>query len=113
MKPRQIRQGDVLLQPVRNVARKGERVPPHGHRVVLAEGEATGHAHTVEDRDAGARWKCPPAVLMQSGGRRFLFVDRPSVLRHQEHRSIQLTPGVYELIRQREFSPIATAFVGD
>ena len=55
-----IRQGDLLLVPM-------EALPEqtwgdiHGGRLVLAEGEATGHAHVIEDSRAELRrWGATP-----------------------------------------------------
>ena len=47
-----LRQGDVLLVPVEGLPQGSEsrqqKVERVGGRLVLAEGEATGHAHAIE-----------------------------------------------------------------
>ena len=45
-----IRQGDLLLVPVAGLPEGADRV--RSGRLVLAEGEATGHAHVVDDERA-------------------------------------------------------------
>jgi hypothetical protein len=66
--------------------------------VVLAEGEATGHAHAIAN---------PHAILLsdQETDRRFLRLAADAVLGHQEHGPILLPAGTYEVRRQREYVP--------
>ncbi len=92
-----IRQGDVLLVPVAQVP-AGTRVERRGS-IVLAHGEATGHAHRVDD---------PRAELHTDGRRtRFLVVtgDEPVTLAHEEHDPLLVAPGAWEIRRQREYEP--------
>jgi len=98
-----IRQGDVLLVPADGLpAREHEQVVA-GPRIVLAEGEATGHAHVVLGRARLVR--TASALSRQSSGRTHLVVEEPANLVHDEHDSIGLLPGVYEVHRQREYVP--------
>lgn len=90
---RQYRQGDVLLTPAKIPA---EAIPSKDcERVVLAEGEATGHAHTInftrEQMDVLLRDK-----------EMYLRVRFPIVLRHQEHAKVKVDPGEYLVVRQVE-----------
>jgi hypothetical protein len=65
--------------------------------VVLAEGEATGHAHAIAD---------PGALLFEGDGEeRFLELVEAAMLTHEEHETIVLPPGAYRVIRQREYTP--------
>lgn len=62
-------------------------------RIILAEGEATGHCHEVVARDT----EVPPDLASaqffeEPDGRRVLLVLEPCVLRHQEHGFLALTP---------------------
>ncbi|MFI5937682.1 hypothetical protein [Actinoplanes sp. NPDC051494] len=76
-------------------------------RMVLARGEATGHAHVVggpgltlvADRDN-------PALM---------WIDVPSHGRvtHEEHGPISLPAGQYRVVRQREYIPGAWRPVAD
>jgi hypothetical protein len=93
------RQGDVLLIRVDGLfATKGRKVACEDGRVVLAHGEATGHAHAIEA--AGAE------LYEEADGKRFLQVTgEPATLAHEEHGAIRLEPGVYEVRRQREYVP--------
>lgn len=101
------RQGDVLVVPVDEIPTGLKKVPLEAGRLVLAHGEATGHAHVVEGE----------AELFESDvdemDRRFLRVEEESALVHDEHDTIVLPPGDHEVIRQREYAPEAPRYVAD
>jgi hypothetical protein len=102
-----VRQGDVLLVPVENLpARRLERVVK-GPRIVLAEGEATGHAHVVLGRARLVHSTSAPS--WRGVGHTHLVVEEPASLVHDEHDAIGLLPGVYHVRRQREYVPPAPA----
>ncbi len=96
------RQGDVLVQRVATLPRVGRDLAEQG-RVILAHGEVTGHAHQVVPENTTDLATPPAAFFEQPDGTRVLFVDRPCSLVHQEHAPIQLLPGVYRVVRQREY----------
>ena len=92
-----------MLVPVDDLpARRHERVV-EGPRIVLAEGEATGHAHVV----------LGPTRLVHSTNtpswrgveRTHLVVEGTATLVHDEHDRIDLAQGTYEVRRQREYTP--------
>jgi hypothetical protein len=103
----QYRQGDVLLCAVDEIPPRAKRVPRDGDRVVVAEGELTGHAHAFPAK--GVR------LFREKGGQRtFLTVAAGGArLSHEEHGSILVPAGQYELRRQREYSPAAPRRVRD
>jgi hypothetical protein len=95
-------------------------------RVILAHGEATGHAHEVVLAiDPDHATLSPAEFFEEPTGRRVLLIDRPCQLRHEEHAAIALNPathaqvrqgdvllepigrGAWEVIRQREYAPRA------
>src|SRR5260370_15697531 len=95
----QYRQGDVLLCAVDAIPPQAKRVPRNGDRVVVAEGELTGHAHAFAAK--GVR-----LFREKKGQRSFLsVVEGGAQLRHEEHGSILVPEGQYELRRQREYAP--------
>jgi hypothetical protein len=103
------RQGDVLLKRVGGLpGREHKLVDRDGGRIVLAYGEATGHAHAIADREAN---------LYETADltRRFLEVlsEGGVDLAHEEHGTITLPTGSYEVFRQREYSPDAIRNVAD
>jgi hypothetical protein len=98
----QFRQGDVFLELIEDAAsiEVGERVPLDGGRIVLAHGEATGHAHAISDAGAILFFGNDKAANQD----RFLRVLQPVSLLHEEHAKIALAPGLYRVRRQREWT---------
>ena len=94
-RPLQVRQGDVLLVAVPAIPAAAERQPRKG-RLVLAEGEATGHAHAIAE---------PDAREFRVGDERYLLVRSAAQLIHEEHAPIDLPPGAYRIVIQREYVP--------
>ncbi len=79
---------------------------------MLAEGEATGHAHVVAGRSRLVEWRRRRRYAAPET-RRFLVVEQPARLSHEEHLPIELDPGVYEVRRQREYRPQRSVWVAD
>jgi hypothetical protein len=97
----QYRQGDVLLCAVDAIPAQAKRVPRTGDRVVVAEGELTGHAHAFAEKGV-------KLFRERQSQRSFLSVAAGGAqLRHEEHGSILVPQGQYELRRQREYAPLA------
>ena len=96
------RQGDVLLIAVDKIPTKTTKVPRENGRVVLAHGEVTGHHHSVVE-DGVELVSSEEANEL----RMWLSVTttEPVPLTHQEHDTITIPPGEYEVRRQREYTP--------
>jgi hypothetical protein len=94
--PAQVRQGDVLLVPVDEVPDSARPLARSGGRVVLAEGEVTGHAHAI---------RSSAATLLGAGDERYLRVAAPVTLDHEEHAPIDVAPATYRVVIQREYVP--------
>jgi hypothetical protein len=89
------RQGDVLLRKVDKD--KGMIFREFTKSIVLAEGEKTGHAHVLEcDLDI---------EIYEKSGKTYVGVLADAMLRHEEHDSVAVEPGIYEVITQREYTP--------
>jgi hypothetical protein len=71
---------------------------------VLADGEATGHRHRIEDSQA--------AMLLDDRGQLYLVVVAPKArIVHDEPGPIELERGSYRVWQQREYAPAqATIF---
>ncbi len=103
----QYRQGDLLLCAVEAFPSGLTPVAPSGDRLVLAEGEVTGHAHAVGAKRASL-------FHMMPRNRSFLMVKAAGArLSHEEHREIRLPRGFYEVVRQREYAPERVRLVAD
>lgn len=91
-----IRQGDVLLRKIEKLPNKAF---PIDSKVIL-EGEVTGHAHRIDHGqlfEFQNPWEPEPAI--------FVKAELGTTLVHEEHGPIELEPGIYEFIRQREYDP--------
>ncbi len=84
------RHGDVLL------VRNGDctLTATRRRKMVLAEGEVTGHAHVVT----------APGRLTRD----VLSLPEGGTVTHEEHGPIVLVPGDYRVIHQRQFTPVQT-----
>jgi hypothetical protein len=95
------RQGDVLLIPVAHALsfRHARFEQAEGRRLILARGEQTGHHHSVSEHSAD--------LALFPTGERALVVHEPMHLAHQEHKAIEITPGVYWVMLQSQYEPVA------
>jgi len=102
------RQGDVLIIPIVAIPKGVEAVKREDGRVVLAHGEVTGHVHAIKNKRA-ALFRDPKlaAIFMHVSG------DAPVDLEHDEHSTITIPPGDYQVIRQVEYTPEAIRNVAD
>jgi hypothetical protein len=96
----QIAQGDVLFRRVKQIPK--EATPAVGDHAIVAHSE-TGHHHSF---DAGA------SVHLYSTTDQlvsYLKVDAPAVLKHRRpfdtHEEIEFKSGLYEIRKQREWTP--------
>jgi hypothetical protein len=94
--PFHVRQGDVLIVAVDRVPDDALPVTRDHGRVVLAYGEVTGHAHAI---------RAHGAALLERDAVRYLRVDAPVELEHEEHATIELPPGDFKVVIQREYVP--------
>jgi hypothetical protein len=112
-----IRQGDVILVPVKKLPANCESIPLHKGRIVLAFGEVTGHAHAIADHGISedAATEIAEAAIARArlwkaeDGTRYLEVRETVSLRHEEHAPHAIPPGIYQLPRQVEY--VAPEFV--
>ena len=98
------RQGDVLLVPVNEVPKGAKRMRPK--RVVLAEGEVTGHVHELVGGRVDLYQDKAEVVFAK-------IMDSASELKHAEHATQVIEPGIYRIVRQREYTPAENVRVAD
>ena len=92
---KQFRHGDVFIKEVAALPQGAVQAARDHGDVILAYGEVTGHAHRIKEATV---------TLWNVGEQRYLTVERPSDLTHEEHHTITLPPGTYEVVQQREYS---------
>ncbi len=114
MKKPMFRQGDVGLQLVDALPEGATQAKVEG-RIVLAYGEVTGHAHAIYGDELALIDSMPVTKAKQwdAGAERFIQVIETVNLQHEEHAPITLTPGLYQVIQQREYHPEAIRNVQD
>lgn len=84
-----LQQGDVLIKKVDSV--KGKKL----NHLTLAKGENTGHHHTITKGEA---------ELYEHEGTLFLRVNSDeAILTHQEHGTITIPKGDYQIDIVREY----------
>lgn len=91
-------QGDVLLFAIDSVPSEA-KVVEIDEKIVLAQGEATGHAHVISDID-----ECEVYTLANE---LFVKVGNPVVVTHDEHDSIEVGIGVWRVAIVREYDHFA------
>lgn len=88
-----LQQGDVLIKKVLGIKGKKQK------HLTLAQGESTGHHHTITEGDA---------ELYEHEGTLYLRVNsEKATLTHQEHHAIEIPQGEYEIGIVREYDHIA------
>lgn len=99
------RQGDVFLVRVDAIPENGTMEPLDNRgRVILAEGEVTGHAHATSP-------DCAQLFATTSG--RFLKVTKTAALTHEEHGQINIPVGDWKVGIQKEYTPEMPRNVAD
>lgn len=111
-----VRQGDVLVQRIDNLPANLKPINRDNGRIILAHGEKTNHHHAICD-DAVTHYAdldTPQTPASALAPVTYLEVkEAMAALTHEEHATIQLPPGNYRVIRQREYSPAALRNVQD
>ena len=90
-------QGDVLIETVEVIPENTKLVKKVNGRSILAEGEATGHAHTVLDKSVN---------LFQNQNdtsELFLSASKEFTVTHEEHKKIRVPAGDYKIRRVQEY----------
>jgi len=95
-----IRQGDLFFV-------KTEEIPSDAQPIeggVIARGEATGHTHRV---------RSGTGIALMVAGVTYVRALAEAFVDHQEHSTIILPPGNWEVFRQREYTPKGWVRVDD
>lgn len=92
-------QGDVLLKKINEIPGGARPVAPPDGRLILAEGEVTGHAHAIQVQEG--------VDLMTLADALFLKVGVPVTVTHEEHNPVTIAPGTYQVEIVREYDHFA------
>lgn len=96
----QIRQGDLLferLEAIDALYLREESFPIKNGKIVLAEGEKTGHVHTIPQSAV--------KDLFRSIDSTIIVVEEDTEVTHDEHPSVPLTEGNWLMRRQEQYVP--------
>lgn len=96
-----LRHGDVQIQPIAKPENLGKEIERRARGLVLADGEATGHAHVIQEKGANLY---EDVMMGNDNGLMLLEVTKPVALRHEEHKSLNLDPGWYRISIKREYN---------
>ena len=99
VKSKLYQQGDVLVFTETAIPENCKRVAPEIRGIVLAEGEVTGHAHTIDTTSICEMWKNDKGT--------WLNAKAPVTIKHQEHKAVTLPKGKYRIGIVREIDPFA------
>jgi len=89
-------QGDVILVKIDSVP-LGKKVEKKQRGFVLAEGEATGHAHCVLDE----------INLVEKDGTLYIGANEDFTITHEEHHQVTVPAGNYEVRIAKEYDHFA------
>ena len=85
-------QGDVVGRKLDTMP-EGKQTVIGRQTLVIAHGE-NGHSHVIEDDEA---------ELVRIGERMILTLTKAATVKHEEHKAIRLSPGIWEIGRVREY----------
>ena len=88
-----LQQGDVILKKINELPKGKIKLTK---KAILAEGELTGHCHTLIAPETLSICETDKGV--------FVKVDDKSELIHQEHCAIAVDPGIYEVVKVKEYN---------
>jgi hypothetical protein len=95
---KQIQHGDILLKRIAVLPWRITPLPRRDGKIIVAEGEATGHNHVIES-DKATLW-----VMEQDGETQlYLEVTEPVTITHDEHKPLPIPEGIYEIGRVKEY----------
>ena len=107
-----LRHGDVLLRTISEIPNK-ESLKVKADNV-LEYGEVSGHSHQLIGATDAITVYTDPATeqtadYVEIDASQLVNTAETVTLVHEEHNAIQLEPGAYEVVRQRELNPYEDA----
>ena len=89
-----IQQGDVCLEAVDVIPKTAKKMELVDGMFVLAYGEVTGHKHALDAEGV----EC-----FEEGDKIYVRVSREAKLKHEEHNTITVPTGIYEVTGVKEY----------
>lgn len=91
----QVVQGDLFFIRKIVIPKGAKTVERTAKGYIIAEGEATGHAHVIDD----------DIRLYEKDGTLYVTTSKTVEVRHEEHRPVSLEAGVWQVGIVREYDP--------
>ena len=91
---KQLQHGDVLLKRIDQLPLGIKPVQRQNGSLVIMDGEATGHKHTITENSA---------KLWEIKGEMYLEVTGPVTIEHQEHKPLAVPSGIYRIGQVKEY----------
>ncbi len=88
-------QGDVFFTRATKLPEGVKQATRKERGYIIAEGEATGHAHVIHD----------DIELYEKDGVLFIKTAKEAEVRHEEHLPVILSPGIWRVGIIREYDP--------
>lgn len=105
----QFAQGDILITKISELPEEVSEMEKEKENYVLAHSE-TGHHHVIDSQHAKAYRSGNPFIM-------FVVVKKKTQITHMRafdtHEPIKMDVGVYEIRRQREYTPEGLRVVAD
>jgi hypothetical protein len=89
--------GDVLIVKIEKIPDDCKKL----NHLVLEEGEITGHKHQILTMERATLFE----TIMENTKLKFLHVELPVEVKHEEHKTIDLPIGDYQIMRINEYDP--------
>ena len=91
-KPKIYRHGDLLIRQVKKIPGSATRLDTN----IIAFGEKTGHNHKLHG----------PCQVYETPDQQMYFKAKHEIfLKHQEHNTLKISKGLYEILHEREYNP--------
>ena len=92
MEKKIFRHGDLLIREIKELPKGLKKIDSK----VLAFGEITNHSHQLIGQ-------CQ--VMENKEGKKFFQAQEEVELTHQEHKTLKIEKGVFEVLTEREYEP--------
>lgn len=86
--------GDVILEAINEIPKKA--IKQKVNKIVLAEGEVTGHAHVITKVDEDIE-------LFKINEDLYVKNNTVKEIEHEEHKTVTLPPGKWKVKKAREY----------
>ena len=97
-KPKIYRHGDLLIRQVKKISESARPISTN----IIAEGEVTGHNHKLygSHQVYGTHIDNPRVIVPT-----YFQAKEEISLKHQEHNTLKISKGLYEILHEREYNP--------